>query len=206
MSFRDDRGVIDDSSRGTWDLGDDAEEVTFRKTSGEVRRDDLDAERLGASLDDGEGLRVEIGVDDKSWGLAAVRAAQERHGFGSGGGLVEHRRVCQFHAGEIGDHGLEVEEGFETALADLRLIRGVRGVPGRVLDDVAQQHRRRQRVEVAEADHRRRDGVLGCECSQFGKCLVLSDRKRQSVESGSDAVRGSVEDDGGNGLGCQFVE
>src|SRR5690606_41717883 len=47
--------------------------------------------------------------------------------------------------GEVADHGLEVEQGFEPALADLRLIRRVRRVPGRVLQDVALDHRRQDR-------------------------------------------------------------
>ena len=44
--------------------------------------------------------------------------------------------------GEVGDHGLEVQQRLEPALADLRLVRRVGGVPGRVLQHVAPDHRR----------------------------------------------------------------
>ena len=42
---------------------------------------------------------------------------------------------------------------------DLRLIGGVRGVPGGALQDVPPDHRGRDRAVVAEADHRDGDGV-----------------------------------------------
>ena len=44
--------------------------------------------------------------------------------------------------GQVGDHGLEVEQRLEPALADLRLVRRVGGVPGRALQHVAADHRR----------------------------------------------------------------
>ena len=64
----------------------------------------------------------------------------ERHRLGRRGGLVEHRRVGDLHAGEVRDHRLEVEERLEPALADLGLVRRVGRVPGRVLEHVAQDH------------------------------------------------------------------
>ena len=68
---------------------------------------------------------------------------RQRHRLGRGGGLVEHRRVGDGHAGEVGDHGLEVEQRFHAALRDLGLVGRVGGVPGRVLEDVAQDDARR---------------------------------------------------------------
>ena len=62
--------------------------------------------------------------------------------------------------GQVGDHGLEVEQRLQAALGDLRLVRRVGGVPGRVLQDVAQDHRRGEGAVVAEADHRGR--APGC--------------------------------------------
>ena len=44
-----------------------------------------------------------------------------------GGGPVIHRGVGCVHAGELADHGLELEDGLQHALADLRLIGGVGG-------------------------------------------------------------------------------
>ena len=76
------------------------------------------------------------------------------HGLGRGGALVEQRGVGQLHAGEVADHGLEVEQRLEPALGDLGLVGRVGRVPGRVLEHVAQDHRRRDGVGVAQPDER----------------------------------------------------
>ena len=52
------------------------------------------------------------------------------------------RRAGRRSAGEVGHDGLEVEQRLEPALADLRLVRRVGGVPGRVLQHVAADDRR----------------------------------------------------------------
>ena len=83
----------------------------------------------------------------------AERCAQ-RHRLGRGGGLVEHRRVGDGHAGEVGDHRLEVEQRLEAALRDLRLVGRVGRVPGGVLEHVAQDHAGRVGAVVALADVR----------------------------------------------------
>ena len=46
-----------------------------------------------------------------------VRAAHQRHRLGGRGALVEQRRVGGRQAGQVGDHGLEVEQRLEPALA-----------------------------------------------------------------------------------------
>ncbi len=74
--------------------------------------------------------------------FALLDRAGQRHRLGRGGALVEHRRVRGGQPGQVGDHGLEVQQRLQPALADLRLVRRVRGVPGRGLEDVAADHRR----------------------------------------------------------------
>ena len=113
----------------------------------------------------------------------AHRAVHQRHRLGGGGALVEHRRVGDLQPGEVGDHGLEVQQRLEPALADLGLIRRVGGVPGRVLKDVAAQHRWRERVEVALPDHRHRDGVGVGQRAQLGQRLVLGGGRRQVLQT-----------------------
>ena len=97
----------------------------------------LPAEGLGAGLEDGDGLRMAVPVDEEGGEVGFGGALGHGHGFGGGGGLVEQGGVGDVEAGEVADHGLEVDEGFETALADLRLVGGVGGVPGGVFEDVA---------------------------------------------------------------------
>ncbi len=173
----------------------------------QVGGDDLDAQRLGPGGQDRGGLAVHVGVDGQPVRRPAHRAVHQRHRLGGGGALVEHRGVGDLEAGQVGDHGLEVQQRLEPALADLRLVRRVGGVPGRVLEDVAAQHRRRQRVEVALPDHRHRDGVGVGQGAQFGQRLLLAGRRRQLVQAGRDAVGGQrVEDACGQRLVGEFVE
>ena len=61
--------------------------------------------------------------------LCGAHTVQQRHRFRRRRRLVEQRGVRHLHAREVGDHCLEVQEGFETALRDLRLIWRVRQNP-----------------------------------------------------------------------------
>ena len=85
-------------------------------------------------------------------GFVLAQAFAEGHGFCSSGGFVEQRSVGNRQAAKVADQGLEVEQRFETALGDFRLVRCVGGVPGRVFQQVAQDWRRRVAVVIALAD------------------------------------------------------
>ncbi len=160
-------------------LHDDAEEITNWQAVGQVGDDDLDAERLGARLQDSERLREQIGVDDQDVGLALDRAAHDRHRLGNRGALVEQRRVGGRQTGEVGDDRLEVEECLEPALRDLRLVGRVGGVPGGVLEHVAQHDRRGVRVVVAEPDHLDQPAVAPSQGTKLRQCLGLGGRLGQ---------------------------
>ena len=82
-------------------------------------------------------------------------------------------------AGEVRDHGLEVQQRLQPALADLGLVGRVGGVPGRVLEDVAPDHRRGDRAAVAQPDHRDGDRVAPGERAQLGQRLGLGRGRRQ---------------------------
>ncbi len=56
--------------------------------------------------------------------------------------------------GQVADHRLVVQQRLQPALADLGLVGRVGGVPGRVLQDVALDRRRRDRAVVALPDQR----------------------------------------------------
>jgi hypothetical protein len=122
----------------------------------------LDAQRLGTGAQHVEGLRVAVhGGEELVAALVLAQALAEGHGFGGGGGFVEQRGVGDRQAGEVADQGLEVQQRFETALGNFRLVRGVGGVPGRVFQQVAQDRRRRVGVVVALADVGLEQLVLG---------------------------------------------
>ena len=177
---------------GAGQLCDDAEELAFGQPVAQIGGDDLDAQRLRAGRQDRRGLGEQIFVDRQPVGRPSRRAVHQGHRLGGRGGLVEHRGVGEIQPGEVGDHGLEIQQRLQSALADLRLIRRVGGVPGRVLQDVAQQHRRGQRVVVALPDHRNGDGVGVGQCPQLGQRLMLADRGGQLIEAGRQAVGASA--------------
>jgi hypothetical protein len=90
------------------------------------------------------GLRQHVVGDVEHVRFRLAHALDQRHGFGGGGAFVQHRRVGDAHAGQVGDGLLEVQDGFQAALRDLWLVWRVRGVPGRVFEDVTQDDVRRQ--------------------------------------------------------------
>ena len=169
------------------------------RPSAQVGDDDLDAHALGAGADHVDGLRERVGVDDERTGGVALRTSYERHRLGGGGGLVEERGVGGGEAGEVGDDRLEVEQRLEPALGDLGLVGRVGGVPGRVLEHVAADHRRRDGRVVAQADHRLGRTVLGGERAQRPRRGLLVERVGQ-VEG----CRGA--DPAGDGCGHQGLE
>src|SRR5699024_1495475 len=84
-------------------------------------------------------------------------------------GFVQHRGAGQVQSGQIGDHRLEVEQGFQAALGDLGLVRGVGGVPGRVLQHVAGDDGGCVGAVVPLPDHAGANGVLLGQGAQFGE-------------------------------------
>ena len=112
------------------------------------------------------GLGMGVVVDHEAGRIGAGEAAGHRHRLGGGGRLVEQRGVGDREPGQLADHGLEVEQRLQPALADLRLVRGVRGVPGGVLEHVAADDRRGVGIGVPHADQARPQPVLVGEPAQ----------------------------------------
>src|SRR5277367_1386466 len=120
---------------------------------------DFDAEPFGAGFYDGDGLRVDV-VSDEEFGAVFVEAVAHVHGFGGGGGFVEHAGVGHGKAGEVGDHGLEIQPRFEAALGDFGLVGGVLGVPAGAFENIAEDDGRRDGAVVAHADEGFEDFVF----------------------------------------------
>ena len=124
--------------------------------------------------DDVDGLRVAGGIDEHRRlsvpGLDGVRHGQR---FGGRGPLIQQRRVGDLQTGEVCDHGLIVQECFESPLRNLRLVRRVRGVPAGVLKNVALNHRRNEGVVVAQPDVRTKHLVLVGYRAEFVEHIVL---------------------------------
>ena len=155
--------------------------VADRQVAGpEVQVDELDAQRLGPGLQDGPGLRQHVGVDEEHRVLRRLAGtAQQGHGLRRRGRLVEQAGVGDVEPGEVGDQGLEGEQGLEPPLADLGLVGRVGGVPGRVLQHVAADHGRGDRPVVAESDHRLDDRVAGRDPAQRRDGVLLGQGRRE---------------------------
>ena len=132
------------------------------------RVDQRDAERPGPRGEHGAGVRVEIIGQRDDVGPGLGHAVRHRHRLGGSGGFVEQRGVGDVEAGEFADHGLEIDQRLEPALGDFGLIGGVGGVPARVLQHVAQHHRRGVGAVIAEADEGFFEHVALGEAAQFG--------------------------------------
>ncbi len=84
--------VIEHAAGNAGLLEDDAVDGTFRETQGKVSDLDFEAERLGTALDDGNGLREAVCVED---GLAIldslvlVGSAHHEDGFGHCGCFIQ---------------------------------------------------------------------------------------------------------------------
>ena len=166
MGSGDGVGEVADDAGGAGLGADDAEDVLADEAFGEVGDDDGEVHGLGSGADDGDGLRVEFGIEDDGCPLLHG-ATHEQDRLGDGGGLIEQGGVGDVEAGEVLDDLLEVEQGFEAALGDLGLVWGVGGVPGGVLDEVAADHGGGDRVKVALADHLLAHDVLAGDRAEF---------------------------------------
>lgn len=115
--------------------------------------DDVEAEGFGAGPHHVQRLRMHVVSHEEAIGVFQLAGAfGQGHRFGGGGGFIQQRSGSQIRAGQIEGHGLEVQQRFQAALRHLRLIRGISGVPTRIFQHVAQDHRRRQHGAVAHAD------------------------------------------------------
>ena len=174
MNGRNRIGQVGDFARIVRVLEDRAEDFLL---SGFCRRakNQLVAKETGTGLHHVDGLREAGGIDKEQVGLRLADPASHGHGFGGSGGFVEQRGVRQFEAGEVDDHLLVVEQGFETALGDFSLVGGVGGVPARVFQHIAQDDLGRQGVVVAHADQGFVDLVLAGNGFEFGQSFCFRD-------------------------------
>ncbi len=139
----------------------------------------FEAERFGAGLHHRKRLRMAILVNEETVALALGHAPGQGHGLGCCGRLIEQRGVGQIKTGEVDDHLLIVQQRFQPTLGDLRLIGRVGGVPARILQHVAQDHRRGDGAVVAHADQAGPELVLLGIALELGQRRLFIQRGRQ---------------------------
>jgi hypothetical protein len=175
-----------------------------------VQRQDAhyDADGFGAGAQHGQGLRVTARGHQKHVALArlAVRCESDAHvhGLRGGGRFIEQRGVGDRQAGEVGHHRLEVEQSLQTALGDLRLVRGVLRVPTGILQDIALDHSGHDAVVVAHPKVGLEDLVARRQTAQHGKNLALT--QLAVVGQAGQRERPAEADGLGDGLAHQLFE
>src|SRR5699024_8556322 len=100
MGAGDGFGEVADGAGGAGLGADDAEDVLAHEALGEVGDGDAEVHGPGAGADDGDGLRVEFGVEDDG-GPLLHGPTHEQDRLGDGGGLVEEGGVGDVEAGEV---------------------------------------------------------------------------------------------------------
>ena len=110
------------------------------------------AHGLGTGAQHFQRLGVHIRVHHKHVAAGACTAPRQSHGFGGGGGFVQHGGVGHRHGREVADQGLKIEQGFQTALGNFCLIGRVGGVPRGVFQNIALDNAGGVRAVIALAN------------------------------------------------------
>eukprot|EP00960_Hanusia_phi_P006567 187797-Hanusia_phi.AAC.3 len=204
--------VADSSIRGRI-REEDSHQRRIHLGSLNVANDNFDIHRLGTSLTNGDSLGVAEVGDEHLLPLRLADGLAHGHGLSRSSSLVlleqshherrvsasyKKRRLPDIHGSDVSDHGLVVDQRLHAALGDLRLVRGVGGVPTRVLDDVPEDGRRSDRVVVAHSDVRLVQLVLRDHVEQLEAGIRLG-------HGLADLEGGAVADGAGDGLFDQLA-
>ena len=174
VRLADDGRVVVQGSAGGWVLEKDAADVVPAEVKVVlVGHDGLESEALRPGGADRDGLGVALVGDKELWLLAVRHGAGHGHGLRGSGGLVQQGSVREGEPGEVGDHGLVVEQGLEPTLGDLRLVGRVLRVPAGVLEEVPENDGGRQGSVVPHPDEVLVDLVLASEVLHVLEKLVL---------------------------------
>ena len=112
-----------------------------------VRALDQDGGRFRVISDQRRGQALVLGVGGQNFPVLGMDGAGDdgfvapgdadghHHGFRCSGRSVVHAGVRHVHAGELGNHGLELEDGLQRALRNFRLVGRVAGKELAALDE-----------------------------------------------------------------------
>ena len=162
-----------------WILKQRAEHLGLVEIVRRIADDQRPAERLGAGAQHRQRLRMHRLIDEERVRLHLRGAMRQRHRFRRRGRLVEQRGVGDIEAGQIADHGLEIEQRLQPALADLGLIRRVGGVPGWILQNVALDDGRQNGAGIALTDQRGEHAVARGKFAHMRQRLGLAQRRAE---------------------------
>ena len=186
--------VVHDGTESIRILDEDAGDLVVELELRGIDDLDLDAERLRAGSDDVDRLGMAV-VGDQEDVPAFLGRQAEMERFGGSGALVEQGGVGDLKTGQVADHGLEIEERFQTALGDFGLVGRVLRIPAGVFKDVALDDGRRDAVVVTEADVGTANGVLGRDGLELLQHVELGFRggDRKGIARADDGRDGCVD-------------
>ena len=164
-------GIVADFSVCSRILQDGAKAAVLEDMARVITDFQFDAQSLGARLKHRKDVGEDVCVDKQQVAagghcFAGAQVVHHTHRLRRGGGIVQHRAVCQVETGQRGYHRLEYHQSLQTALRYLGLVRRVRSVPGRVLKDVALNHTRGGGAVPAHSDERCKALVCGGDVAQ----------------------------------------
>ena len=167
-------------------IGEQCTAVVLGREVGGVRvtHHQRHAQSLRAGLDHRDGLRMAVGGHEEGLALAITGTQAQAHGLGRRGAFIEQACTGHFHAGELGAHGLEVQQALQSTLRHFGLIGRVLRVPTRILEHVSQDHRGRDAVVVAHADVAAEHLILLRQRVDGRKALRLAARLEATVVGG----------------------
>ena len=176
-----------------------------RIAGGDIHQSDPDRPRPGRQH--GACLRMQISRNRQHVGFRLAEAVRHRHRFRRGGRLVEQRCIGDLHARQVADHRLKIQQRFQPALGDLRLVGRVSGVPAGTFQHVAQDDGRRHGAVVAHADQRLLAHIPVGQTAQFGDHPGLIQGRRQ-IEAAvhADRFRHGHRGDVGQGRGADRMQ
>ena len=77
---------------------------------------------------------------------------KHNHGFGCGRAFIKQGSIGQRKASQITDHGLEIQQTFQTALRNFSLVGRVLSIPSRIFENISQNNDRSNRIIITLTD------------------------------------------------------
>ena len=154
-------------------VGDDGtDEVFTHQALAHVHDLYLEVNGAGALSGNGEHLRVQARVQHDAAALLYC-AGHQPDRLGGSGSLIQQGSIRDGQPCQGFDHGLEVEQGLQAALGNLRLVGGIRGIPAGILKQAAADDGGGQGVRISLAIEGFKHSVLIGELPQSGLCPVF---------------------------------
>ena len=173
VQLLDDAAWVKDVALGAGVRNDGADEVFAHEALADIEDFHLELDGASALRRHSEHLRMQAGVQDDAAALLD-RAGHQADCLSGSGSLVEQGSVCNRQTGKGFDHGLEVQQCFQAALGDLRLVRGISGVPTSILQQAAADDGRGKCVGVALAIEGLQHDVLAGVFAQLVLRFILA--------------------------------